>query len=546
MDKTSKQGPLHTLTDLMPNVRRMHIFAIVAGVLMSSPAAADVKQDVGYVGLVSDLGVAVPTGQGVAISQVEAPVQIEDPVLMELVDAWLPDPSNTELAGKTIIDVTGSSSGFFSGHATGVARRLFGLATSLAPGIDSVLAYEANAWIGADALRAGSVGQPLNVTGRLSNHSWIGDSEDSASAILRRVDWLIDTQEHIQVVGLSNGSPNPPLLSGAFNVIAVGVTEAEHGMGSAAVDTLYTAGRTRPHLVAPETTTSAATPTVSAALSLLIEVAHAQPELSTDPVTQSINTVSGGLIYNAERSEVLKAVIMAAATRRTSNTTAADISDYRLEGINQSDNGLDTRYGAGQLDVLQSYRILSAGEQNSAEDQPAMAGMMGSSGFDYDPDFGGAQGSNSQASYRLPVQSDTRELTVALVWNLEIDGGRRFFFDGTAYPLDLDLRLLDVTDDPLGVEIASSHAGPQYNSEHLWLALEAGREYLLRVVPGSSQGSFARDFAIAWLLRDPPPPDSDADGVADAFDNCTLSANPVQGDADDGRLRQCLRCGSQQ
>jgi hypothetical protein len=129
---------------------------------------------------------------------------------------------------------------------------------------------------------------------------------------------------------------------------------------------------------------------------------------------------------------------------------------------------------------------------------------------------------------------------VALVWNLEIDGGSRFFFDGTAYPVDLDLSLLDVTDDPLGVEIASSHAGPQYNSEHLWLALEAGREYLLRVVPGSSQGSFARDFAIAWLLRDPPPPDSDADGVADAFDNCTLSANPAQGDADaDGFGNAC-------
>ena len=507
--------------------RRAAVVAPVflSGVLLAASAShAGVKDDIGYTALADLLGASLPDGSGVVVMQVEAPVLIDQQA------AWLPDPAIPELAGKNVIDVTGAAPGLYSGHAGGVARRLFGSSTSIAPGINTVYAYEANGWLGSNALRVGFAGPPLATSGRIGNHSWIGTADALDSEALRRLDWLIDTEEFVQVVGLSNGASNPPLLSAAYNVIAVGVTDGSHGAGTAGVDDLYTGDRSRPHLVVPEATTSAATPTVAAAAALLVEVAQAVPGLSTDPVSQSTTTDSGGLVYNASRSEVLKAALMAGAARRTANSTGADIVNYRQDPANQSPNGLDRRYGAGQLDVYQSFELLAAGEQNSAEDQPAGNGAVQQQGFDYDPAFGGGGGSNAQASYRLPVLSEDAEFSAALAWNLAIDGGNRFFFDGSAAPVDLDLQLLDITAGLPGVEIAVSNAGSDYNSENLWLALQGGRSYLLRVVRGNGQGSFQWDYALAWVLRELP--DGDGDGVADPNDNCVLESNPDQADGD--------------
>ena len=163
---------------------------------------------------------------------------------------------------------------------------------------------------------------------------------------------------------------------------------------------------------------------------MLIQAAQADPGLSDDPLVQSVNTDSGGLVYNASRSEVLKAALMAGAARRTANSGDDDIVDYRADPADHAPNGLDRRFGAGQLDVHRSYPVIAAGEQNSAEDQPSGNGEVELTGFDYDPAFGGARGSNAQASYRIPLLGNDLELTAALVWNLEIDGGNRFFFDG--------------------------------------------------------------------------------------------------------------------
>jgi len=489
-----------------------------------SVAYADVKNDIGYARLRTELGEAMPDGSGIAIAQIEAPVTIGED------DAWMPDSAVAEFQGKSLIDVTGAVPGVFSAHATGVGRRLFGSDTSIAPGTGTVFIYEANDWIGAGGLRLGALGRPQALPGRVANHSWIGSANGEDGEALRRVDWLVDAQEQLQVVGLSNGSTNPPLLSGAFNVIAVGVTDGSHGDGTADIDNLYSGKRIRPHVVVPAPTTSAATPTVAAAVALLVQVAQADPALSTDPLARSVNTESGGLVYNASRSEVLKAAIMAGAARRVANGSGVGIDDYRADPADHSPNGLDRRFGAGQLDVYSSYQIIAAGEQNSAEDQPADNGVVQPSGFDYDPEFGGAGGSNAQAIYRLPASADDVELTAALVWNLEIDGGSRFFFDESATPVDLDLQLLDVTAGLPGVEVAVSNAGREFNTENLWSVLVAGRSYQLRVGRAIGQGDFRRDYSLAWIQRSLP--DSDGDGLSDQRDNCVLETNPDQADGD--------------
>ena len=56
-----------------------------------------------------------------------------------------------------------------------------------------------------------------------------------------------------------------------------------------------------------------------------------------------------------------------------------------------TDNGLNNVYGAGQLNIYNSYHIIAAGEQNSLQDAPGTHGFIGRYGFDYDPYFGGGQ-----------------------------------------------------------------------------------------------------------------------------------------------------------
>ena len=269
--------------------------------------------------------------------------------------------------------------------------------------------------------------------------------------------------------------------------------------------TIYTFGRTCPQLVAPKKTASAAAPVVAAAASLLIELGHGSPALSTDRIDQHTANRNGETVYNAERSEVIKAALMAGADRETRNTEVigdnpVDIKDYRAKPDHQAANGLDRRYGAGQLNIKNSYHILAGGEKNSLEDMPGSGGVIGQHGFDYDPAFGGADGSNSLASYSFTVDENSRYLWAALVWNIDIDAGIGPYFAGTAKLYNLDLFLYDVTrsGEPSQVVASTSSAD---NTENLWVRLEKNRRYVIQVKPGAGQAVFKWDYALAWRIE---------------------------------------------
>lgn len=470
-------------------------------------ASAAYKDDILFTALASQLGTGLPDGTAVPVSHVEATVGGNPQV-------YLPDLNDAQFAGKTIVDVTNNSGGTSSGHATSVGRHFYGLTTSMAPGIGSINAYSVdgnNGWLFNGYLRAGQNSQPLSNDNRIANHSWVGTTSvlSNDSQVLRRVDWVIGRDEFIQVVGATNSaaSVNPNLLSAGFNVIAVGRTDGGSGVGVNAIDADYTGGRTRPEIVAPLGVTSTATPVVAAAAALLVETGHAVPALSTDPSQVSVNSRSGTTIYNAERSETIKAALMAGADRFTANSSSADIADYRALPANRSANGLDTRFGAGQVNVYNSYHIVTAGEQNSSEDGGVPSGNIGSYGFDYDPSFGGTGGSNNTASYYFSSGSGNEVLKATLAWNININGGS-FFFDGTATLYDLDLALYDVTGTQV---LVASSDGSLDNSETIWLALPPNRDYMLRV---ERKGNFNWDYALAWHIE----PDTDGDGIGNNAD----------------------------
>lgn len=115
-------------------------------------------------------------------------------------------------------------------------------------------------------------------------------------------------------------------------------------------------------------------------------------------------------VSNTLPVEVVKALLMAGTDRVTRNTSSANLASF----AGASSNGLDPRYGAGQLNVLQSYNLLAAGEKPSTED----GGTGGAaSGYDYDNAFGGAPGANAMATYPLGTLARSGKLQATLVWH---------------------------------------------------------------------------------------------------------------------------------
>ncbi|QPK63004.1 hypothetical protein IVG45_19655 [Methylomonas sp. LL1] len=449
----------------------------VIPVLCWTPAVfADYKDDIGYTALAEQLGLNMPTGAGVNVTQVEASTVKDGEKGYPI---YAPDINDSQFAGKTF-SFPGVASTSASSHATGVASLFYGN-NAMAYGIDTITSYEANEWI-KSIVSSASVN-----TSRIANHSWVGNGATTTDTgnILRLVDRQVQHNEYIQVVGMANSVSTNPLIGSAYNVIAVGRTDGGQDRGSDAVDAVYSNNRTRPDLVAPQTTTSSATPIVSAAAAILVETGHAGGASLSNGSADI-----GATVYNAERSETIKAALMAGADRVTDNSsTSVNITDYRGSG-HQTDNGLDDRFGAGQLNILHSYRIIAAGEQDSAEDNLADAGRIGLYGFDYDASFGGDAGSNKTATYKFDAETDL-SLTASLVWNIGISNNASL----TTTLHDLNLELFDVTD---GIMTAFSQSAVD-NTENLWLTLAMGHSYQLLVKSGEA-GNFSWDYSLAWHM----------------------------------------------
>lgn len=459
------------------------LIALVLALLLS-PTVHAYMVDIGFSALQAELGGSTPTGGGVRVGHVEAPENGD-----QLPPIFMPNPSDPQFAGKTIHPVDGAPP--YSSHATSVGQLFYGNTSSIAPGITTIDSYEANNWL---QTLYGPNGASTSSPERVLNHSWVGGSGDPTvnSKLLRLVDRQAALNESIQVVGLTNGSGTSPLLGGSgYNVISVGRTDGYHQQASVPVpgDSLYGAGRTVPSLVAPLGLTSTATPVVSAAAALLVQQGHANPSLS-----EGSTTMAGvGTVYNAERSETIKAVLMAGADRSTANTsTTANITDYRRAGF-ETANGLDSRYGAGQLNVRNSYRIIAGGEQRSFQ---AGGGDIASHGFDYGS-IGGQQANRRTASYFFNAAPQGEvTLFASLVWNLSLpnDGsilGINAQQTGRLYNLNLSLH--DVTANRL---VASSFSAVD-NTENLFFRLIAGSRYEMRVTTDETTGW---DYALAWRM----------------------------------------------
>jgi hypothetical protein len=489
-------------------MERFLVRLIVAAMLVigwSGSAPADWKLDTGYTALQNEFGSALLTGAGVKVTQVEAA-------------SGEPDPTNAQFAGKTF---TYKNSLSVSSHATTVGQYFYGNSSSLTPGITSIDCYDSVNW--RTVFLGSGTSAPLISSSRVANHSYINTSTSSSNvSYLARMDWLVNRDEYIQVVAMNNGGTNVPLMGSSFNAISVGLSNGTAAHGSypltttittstpvtistsskgkghqsssqstttyqyttTTISTPYASAGTRPDLVAPAGATSWATPMVSSAAALLVAEGHqGGTTLSTDPSVTFTKNRNGDTIYNAEKSEVVKAALMAGASR-----TAAQLAT--TYAVNTA-NGLNNVYGAGQLNIYNSYHIIAAGEQNSREDLLSGMGEIKNVGFDYDPYFGGLSGSNKTGTYVFKALT-TGSLAASLAWNLAVNSN----FDGTATLYNLGLYLYDTT---TSTKVASATSMVD-NTENIWFtSLTAGDSYMLEVVSLQST-DFLWDYGLAWNI----------------------------------------------
>jgi len=499
--------------------------------LCAASLQADFVDDARWPELVERIGLEnVPDGSGIIVCQVEA----------QSGTSYGPNQDDSEFATHTFIDRGPGSSGT-SSHANNVAKRFYGLLTSMTPGIDTVNLYEANGWCTDNFLRVNfsSTTPPLALpTGaKILNHSWIGSfgNVNNDQLALRRLDYSVTRDESLMVVGVNNGSSsnNLALLSYAYNIISVGIRSGNHANNDTAAN-YEGAGRMKPELCARAAQTSFSTPIVASAAAMLVEQVRSSSDLHSD----------------GERPEVLKAVLMASANHLDEN---ADDGTWSNEPSDSgSDRGmtsrpLDSVQGAGQIDVNRSHLVMSGGRITGGV-SPTTTPDAPFNGWDWAYCLLG-----NTRTWNFTIGGRVDEVSVVAAWSRQVPLG--FSTNWTLGDFALELTRLDVDGDP--VSIVGS--GPEVfesgnvmsdsavdNVEHLYIRGLAAGDYQLRLTLVGGGGASNARAGVAWYFSDPEivdiPGDINSDGVVNVddllqllseFGNCNGDcASDLDGDGD--------------
>jgi hypothetical protein len=299
---------------------------------------------------------------------------------------------------------------------------------------------------------------------------------EQVNEALRRLDWTVERDDAVVVVGLNNGAgtPVPPLLASAYNVLSIGRSDGRHstGVSSYEVDGV---GRIKPELVAPMTATSWSTAVVSSCAALLREAAAAfSPE--------------------AQSSEVMRALLLAGARRSPFSGWA-----------NSATRPLDAHFGAGEVNVWRSYQILAAGDGGDV--RPLSSGPHG-----WRYGVAPAAGERHGYVFAVPPGCVARELAAALVWNRTVDvAPEASWLEVKPELVNLDLRLATRGGEPAGVELARSETGAQGSVSHPLEYVRqrnlAAGEYELVVDTAAAASDDGRPYGLAWFSELVPAAD---------------------------------------
>jgi hypothetical protein len=382
-----------------------------AGGAFTAAAQAQVFEQIGLTGLRS-LNPSL-TGSGVTVGQAEADISGDN--TFEVDPAVVGQPQSL----FTYYDDNGNMTSTYnssegSSHANAVAALFYGPTTGVAPGVLGVDNYSANYFA------SGIITNESPIADAIVNQSFIFTEPDGSPLTVadqQNADLLYDdyvaAYQTLFVSAVGNGGQvNAP--GTCYNGIGVGAYN-----GSSSTGPTVDNGRSKPDIVAPEGYTSFATPLVSGSAALLLQAGAGMPSGATDPRT-------------------IKALLLNGAVKPSGWTHTHTAP-------------LDVNYGAGVLNVYNSYVQLEAGEQSPSAtshetlggNHPALSGGYANPllGWDFTT-FSSSSTQDVYNNYLVPTSSHASSytLTATLVWE------RPFETSVTSNPINnLDLFLYDAT-----------------------------------------------------------------------------------------------------
>jgi len=370
----------------------------------------------------------------------------------------------------------GASFSLASSHANSVGANLYGASAGGAPGVTSVENFSADYFVNNVVISA----TPITIASPIVNQSFVftTSSASDIAIINAYYDSYANSHGTLFVNGLNNGTgslTNAP--ASMFNGIAVGRTDGQHS------------GRAQ--LVAPGGATSFATPYVTAAAVVLRQAAG----------LGYFNAQAG---TNAADARVLKAGLLNGATKTAGWS-------------HTSTDPLDATYGAGVVNVENSFTTLSGGEKTRSSIALVNLGTIPTNatftapvtGFDgWDLNTISATSTRDRvAHYFFDLSTQiSLALTATVTWNSLVN-----LSAVTDVISNFDLVLVNADTDT----IVWSSASTTFNVEHIYLTDLPGSKYDLQVIlrGGSSAPTLTDTYAVAWSWESTgssPVPESDA------------------------------------
>lgn len=457
---------------MMSAIRLAFILPLTAGLTLSfaqqptppeqpkSDPAIAYQGEIGFNALKARLKEKTPTGAGVWLLQVEP--NIVGPGKPGQYRPDLKQVFEKERTGFEL-NVPGRDSGLASVHSTSVAQYLYGK-YSVATGVTRVeLIAPGEEFL---PLWLGFPNRDLRTATELpkiSSHSYVNST--SQPDLVRRLDDFINKTGHIAVVAVGKnamGDPVEPMFGASYNALVIGLSNGQAASGLTKEDT-DGPGRTKPDLVVPAAQTSLATPIAAGAVALLVEAAGNNEE--------------------AAKPAVIKAVLLAGANKRFQ---AVDFAGGWVH-VGKMESPLHPKFGAGQLDIDASHRILTAGRQ-----KPGIEAVRKElDGWARDTIE--AKAGSLTYYFDVPDERVTTAITTAMTWN------RTFTVpDRTPVVPKLEMTLGQVDEKGDLTSVIDRCAATVDNVNIVWHTgtLKPGR-YGIRI---ANSGDVPADYALAWTV----------------------------------------------
>jgi hypothetical protein len=384
----------------------------------------------------------------------------------------------TYLGSNGTASVFPNSLGSESGHADTVAAYCYGLPGGVATNVAHVNNYDANYFY--DSIIAAVL--PPNINDPVVNQSYIFGYVPSQVTVSQQLQ--LDSQfdnyaaqyNTLFISSAGNGGPGsgtvaPP--STCYNGISVGA----YGYANSSVGPTEDNGRAKPDITAPASATSFSSPQVAGAAAVLL-----QTGLRGD----------GGSSTNAAADlRTIKALLLNGAVKPADWT-------------NNPPSPLDARYGAGVLNVFNSYEQLAGGKHGyitatsvpsgGAHPPNGATGTIGAlNGWDFNTNTSGASSDEIDHYYFNVTNSFSNAIfaaTATLVWNRQ---------RSQTNINDLNLFLYNAANSNLVVSSTSLVD----NVEHIFVPQLAPGRYDLQVwkaggIPRVNIVSSSETYALAW------------------------------------------------